>query len=164
MEKKALLTVVVTGSRVRDVVEHLREELSCVVLSGGDITIAETDLSVLTNEVWLYEADGATKLALAKDSSGMSSGRLLTKDEVSALTEFGVCVEVKATYSRMVDFGTPPPEAIFNAMAQASELGFKVVDETEFETNYQGLGTEEAVARRWLRVRVPAWMNFAATL
>lgn len=164
--EKAILTVVVSGNRVRDVVECLRDNLdeNCSVYAGGDISISEKDLLSLPNEVWLGESDGPTRFALVPDTSSMSPGRLLTEEELAALTEFGVCVELKASCSRAVDFGIPQPEAIFTAMAQATELGFKVTSEAGFETNYQGSGTDSIVVRRWLRVRVPAWMNFAATL
>ncbi|WP_126223452.1 hypothetical protein [Burkholderia ambifaria] len=161
---KTFLTVVVAEYSVREVVDHLRDlDKDCKVVAGGAICVAETDLSTRPNEVWLYDFHGNGELALVQDGNTTTHGRVLQADELQALTEYGVCVELKAAYARAPERGTPPPEAIYTSMVEATKYGFKVADEANFEASFHDTGDGTAVLH-WMRVRVPAWMNFVATL
>jgi hypothetical protein len=85
-------------------------------------------------------------------------------DELTALQNFGVCVELKANHPSASKYGTPV-YAIYDeaAMAVASSFGFDVLDVTTFKTDFQDTGDDSA-EQRWLRIRTPAWLNLAATL
>ncbi|MBK3780151.1 hypothetical protein G3A43_07760 [Paraburkholderia aspalathi] len=164
--KKAYLTVVVSEVSVKDVIEHIKDlDRSIVVdvLAEGDIAITGKDLSSLTNEIWLHDVEGHGVLALVKDDTA-TTGRILTADELGALEEFGVCMELKADYPNASEYGTPV-YAIYDAaaMAEASRYGFDVAEKASFKTNFTDTG-DDASERRWLRIRTPAWVNFAATL
>ncbi|MEX3983746.1 hypothetical protein AB4Y45_32710 [Paraburkholderia sp. EG287A] len=164
--EKAFLTVVVANANVKDVVEHLRDldrNVKVEVLADGDIRISETDIAMLPNEVWLHDVERNGVLALVKDSE-CTEGRMLTDGELRALQDYGVCVEFKADHSSAAKYGSPV-YTIYDAaaMAEAANYGFAVAKEGEFVTSFNDTGDDSA-EQRWLRVRVPAWMNFAVTL
>ena len=162
----AYLTIVVADACVRDVVEHLRDlrGTKLDVLADGDITLSNTDLETVPNEVWLFDRDGKGVLSLVKDGATSDHGRMLTDGELRALQDYGVCVELRAGYPSAAKHGTPAyVQHIEAAMAVATGYGFAVAEEPHFTTSFGDNG-DDGPEERWLRVRVPAWMNFGATL
>lgn len=163
----AFVTVVVKHATVKDVLdqlEDLRNGTSIEVLAEGNIGVSDTDLTTLTNEVWLFDGDREGILSLVKDGDTSDHGRVLTDAELQALQTYGVCVEFKADHPSAEKYGSPV-YAIYDAaaMAEASNYGFTVAKEGDFVASLNDTG-DDASEQRWLRVRVPTWMNFAATL
>ena len=162
----AYLTIVVADACVRDVVDHLRDlrGTKLEVLADGDITLSNTDLETVPNEVWLFDRDGKGALSLVKDGETSDHGRVLTDGELRALQDYGVCVELRAGYPSAAKYGTPAyVRHIEAAMAVATSYGFGVAEQPHFKTSFGDNG-DDSPEERWLRVRVPAWMNFNATL
>ena len=165
--EKAFLTIVVANASTKDVVEHLRDlgrDVQFEVLADGDFRVSETDLAALTNEVWLFRGNDTESLKLVADGETSDHGRVLSDGELRALQEYGVCVEFKAEHPSAERYGSPL-YTIYDAaaMAYVSTFGFAVANEADFVTDFNDTG-DDSTEQCWLRVCVPAWMNFAATL
>lgn len=162
--KKAFLTVVVTGTTAAGVVEALKDaDLGVVqVLAEGDISVSDKDLTALPNEVWLHEPDITLKnphrLRVVQDGK-TTGGRWATVDEMSALKQFGVCVEAHVSYAAEVPSYVVHKEAL---QAEASYYGFNVAPDDQFTAHVETtdeLAIENGTEVRWLRIRMPAWFN-----
>lgn len=161
---KAILTIVVTGTTAASVVEALKDaDLGTVqVLTEGDFSVSDKDLSLLPTVVWLHEPDVVIKnrkrLRLVA-TDGATSGRWATDEELDVLKQFGVCVEAHVAYAAEAPWAATHKEAF---QAEVSYYGFDVAPTDVFKTYSETTDLaviENGTEKRWLRIQMPVWFN-----